>query len=195
MTEEIRGAVLPEETVIRLLEQQSRYGLDQETMLIYISSINLMSILTLMSRRYGGGSGLSVPAPGLPVLPPLAPGTAPGSGLSLENMVGLLMKMLGNQGGGNASGGQGLNPAMLLSLFNALGGQNMDLGGLMNLLAGLMGASKPAAGPGQAAPPKPSAPGGSEGGIGAKPAVEENAVKRDVPKIMKWDQLDDRRKA
>lgn len=203
--------IIPEDTVIRLLEQQSRHGIDQETMLIYMNSINLMNILNLMGKKFGGSMSLSLPAP---VLPPLAQGQAPAGGPTLESMIGLLMNMLGNQGGGGSSGGQGINPAMLMSLLSALGGQNLDLPGLMSKFAAMMGTpQKPGAGhvtgnvpqtvpaPGgtsatttqQARPPAQApapVPGQSEHNV---PVVEP--VKRETPKVIKWDSLDDRNKA
>ena len=72
MAQELKGSSAAEETVIRLLEQQSKYGVDQEAMLIYLNSVNLMNILTLIARRYTGSSGLAAPVP-----PPLAQGAAP----------------------------------------------------------------------------------------------------------------------
>lgn len=189
MTEESKTVAVVEDPVARLLDLQARYGMDQETMLIYMSSLNLMSILNLISRRCGGGANLSAVVP-----------AAPGGALSLENLAGMLMKMLGNQGAG-APGGPALNPAMLMSLLSALGGQNMDLGGLINTLAGMMNsgarpASKPAAaGAHEPAPAAAGAPGGGAAGKAAeKAAGEGTAVKREVPKIMKWDQLDERKK-
>jgi hypothetical protein len=81
MAEDIKGESLPEDPVIRLLEQTSRYGLDQETMLIYISSVNLMSILGLIGRRYGGKSNLSLPLPAaMPAFSPVSSGQAPPAG-------------------------------------------------------------------------------------------------------------------
>ena len=121
MTEEIRSAHLPEDSVIRLLEQQARHGMDQESMLIYMCSLNLMSILNLLNKRQGGTSGLNLPVPAaVPALPPLAnPGQAAGGGPSLESMISLLGNMLGSQAGGGApGGGQGLNPALLMSLLS-----------------------------------------------------------------------------
>lgn len=205
MTEEIRSAHLPEDSVIRLLEQQARHGMDQESMLIYMCSLNLMSILNLLNKRQGGTSGLNLPVPAaVPALPPLAnPGQAAGGGPSLESMISLLGNMLGSQAGGGApGGGQGLNPALLMSLLSALGGQNLDLAGLMSKLAGMMGTgAKPAAGPDLGKPPA-AAPGQNQPGItpnkvesqGEKAAAEERAARREVPKIMKWD-LEDRKKA
>lgn len=203
MTEEIKTAATADEPVARLLELQSRYGMDQETMLLYLSSVNLMSILNLLSRRQGGGVNLSMAVPpAAPVLPPLAPGAAPGGAPSLENLAGMLMKMLGSQGGGGSPGG-GINPAMLTSLLSAFG-QNVDLGAMMNMLAGLMGpGSKPAPKPVSGSAPQAASTTetGSSGGkageanVAGKPAGESTAVKREVPKIMKWDQLDERKKA
>lgn len=202
MAEEIRGGGLPEDPVVRLLEQAARYGLDQETTLIYISSVNLMSIIGLIERRYGGKSNFSLPVPtALPALSPAASGAAPGAGPTAD-LVGMLMKMLGGQGGGTTPSGQGINPAALLNLLSVLG-QNVDLGSLMTMLAGMMGTgAKPAPGPGGGRAVQPAtsgagqAPAGAkDGASGQKTAVEEKPVKREIPKIMKWDQLDDRKKA
>lgn len=203
MTEEIKGAAVPEDSVIRILEQQSRHGIDQETMLIYMSSVNLMSILNLISRRHGGNPNLSLPAPAAaPALPLLAPGVAPGSGPSLDNLMGMLMKMLGGQGGGNSPGGQGINPA-LMNLLGTLA-QNVDPVSLMSMLGGLMGSgAKPAPGPASgnvlqtasSSEKSPANPGVKECGVNAKTTGEEKAAIREVPKIMKWDHLDDRKKA
>lgn len=197
MTEEIKGVGLPEESVIRLLEQQIRHGVDQETMLIYLSSVNLMSILNLINRRQGGNSNLSLPAP---AAAPALPSLAPGSGPSLDNLMGMLMKMLGGQGGGNSPGGQGINP-MLMNLLGTLA-QNVDPASLMSMLGALMGSgAKPVPGPKAGNTPQTTLstekanPGGQECGISAKTTGEEKTAIREVPKIMKWDHLDDRKKA
>ncbi|NPV74075.1 MAG: hypothetical protein HPY89_09895 [Pelotomaculum sp.] len=204
MAEEIKPGGAQDDPVSRILALQARYGMDQETMLIYISSVNLMSILNLIGRRYGGDVNLSVNAPAAaPALPPLTAGSAAGSGPALENLAGMLMKMLGSQGGG-LPGTQGINPALLMNLLGALGGQNMDLGKLAGMLAGLMGAGvKPAPKPEQDGALPASSGGaadlGQEAGGGGvnnlKACADEKAVRRETPKIMKWDQLDDRKKA
>lgn len=211
MTEEIKGDSMPGEQVIKLLEQSSKYGLDQETMLIYINSVNLMNILSLLGRRYGVKSNFSLPVPAaLPALPALvqgtapaavAPGTAQTGSPALENMMGMLMKALGSQGVGNTSAGQGINTSTLLNLLSVLG-QNVDLGSLMSLMAGLLGsgskaAAKPEAGSMVQPPPVPTGapvPVATES-AGPKTPVEDKAVKRETPKIMKWDQLEERKKA
>ncbi len=183
-----------DEPVARLLELQSKYGMDQETMLIYMSFVNLMSILNLMGRRYGGSlnSPLHLPVP-----------LTPGDGPSLDNLATMLKKMLGGQSGSSMPGEQGINPAMLMSLLNAIGGQNMDLGGLVNMLAGLIGtgvkqAPKPALGdvtPAVSTSEAVSfAKGTSEVGSMEKNAGGETAARREVPKIMKWDYPDERKK-
>jgi hypothetical protein len=210
LTEEIKGDSMPGEQVVKLLEQSSKYGLDQETMLIYINSVNLMNILSLLGRRYGVKSNFSLPAPAaLPALPALvqgtapaavAPGTAQAGSPALENMMGMLMKALGSQGGGNTSAGQGINTSTLLNLLSVLG-QNVDLGSLISLMAGLLGsgsksAAKPEAGS-MAQSPVPTGatvPVATENSGQIMPA-EDKAVKRETPKIMKWDQLEERKKA
>lgn len=187
--------------MFRLLEHQSKYGMDQETMLLYMNSVNLMSILDLLGRRHGGSLNLTLPAPAaMPALPPLTAQTPSNSNPNLENLLGMAMKLLGNQGGANAAGGQGINPALLMSLLGAMGGQNMDLGGIVGKLAGLMGAPKQAPEPANVVQTAPSgeagpAPGAKESGLSVKNSGEEKPVKREIPKIMKWDQLEERKKA
>jgi hypothetical protein len=196
LAHELKGGGAAEETVIRLLELQSKYGVDQEAMLIYLNSVNLMNILSLIARRYAGSSSLAAP-----VLPPLAQGPAP-AGLSLENLLGTLMKLGGNQEGGTARGGQGLNPAALLALLGALS-QNVDFTSLFNMLGSLFspgGASGPGPSPSGEKQQK-DAPAGD-----VKPEVktvikdkEDNQVvksspKREVPKVVVWDQLESPKK-
>ncbi len=194
MAQELKGGGAAEETVIRLLEQQSKYGVDQEAMLIYLNSVNLMNILGLIARRYAGSSGLAAP-----VLPALAQGTAP-AGISLENLLGMLMKLCGNQEGGNARGGQGLNPAALLTLLGALS-QNVDFTGLFNMLGTLFsqgGASVP--GPGRTGETQQQGAPAGEIKPEVKAVVKEDnqgvksTPKREVPKVMVWDQLENVKK-
>jgi len=201
MAEDIKGESLPEDPVIRLLEQTSRYGLDQETMLIYISSVNLMSILGLIVRRYGGKSNLSLPLPAaMPAFSPVSSGQAPAGGPSMDNLMAMLMKMLGSQGSGNTPAAQGINPATLMNLLSVLG-QNVDLGSLMNMMAGMLGTGSKAApvpeagGAGQSQPGAGHPAAGVKGGAAAAKTGEEKQARREAPKIMKWDQLDDRKKA
>lgn len=196
MSEEAKGVPAPDETVTRLLDLQQRYGMDQDTMLIYISSVNLMSILNLISRRYGGAAAVSIPVPDVAATPPAL---VPGSGLALDNLVGMLAKMLGGKGGGSLTEGQGLNPAFLMNLLKTLGLQNMDMGSLMSLLSGLVGSgAKPGPKPGADGPVVVSGPDVAQPtGSGVKEGnfCEEKTGKRETPKIMKWDQLEDRKKA
>ncbi len=206
MTEETKGAGILEEPVVRLLEQQSRYGMDQETMLLYISSVNLMSILSLIGRRFGGGSTISLPVPGSAAMPALGQTGAQGNSPSLDSIISMLVKMLGSQGGG-APGGQGINPAVLMNLLGALGGQNLDLGSLTSMLAGLMGSGTKPAQPAQktesgAVKQSPASVGSAAAGsvkkvepAAAKSAGANDGQKRETPKIMKWDQLEERKKA
>lgn len=189
MTSVNSGIGVPEESVAKVLELQSRYGMDQETMLIYISSVNLMNILNLISRRYQGPN-VSLPVPAVnPALPPVTASPAQGSSPSLDNVLGALMKMVGS---GNTQGGQSINPATLMSLLGALGGQNLDLGNLMNMIGGLGGSgAKPVQ--------KPEANASPSAGAGSQSQdvkiAGEKAAKRDVPKIMKWDSIEDRKKS
>lgn len=187
MTEGVTSSGALEDVVVSLLEHQTKYGIDQDTMLIYLSSVNLMSILNLLNRRYSGSASF---APATLPLPPLVTGAPQAGGPQMENMLGALLKMLGSQSGGDASGGQGMNPASLLNVLATLG-QNVDLTKMMGMLSALMGpAGKPAA-----SQPDIAAAGGSElvsKGSGLKDIDkdgEDRGEKREVPKIMKWDQL------
>jgi len=229
LAEDTKGAAVLEEAVVRVLELQSKYGMDQETMLIYMCSVNLTSILSLIGKRYHGSTSGYIQTP---VTAPSAPAAAPvgvaGTGSpSMNDLAGMLTGLLSGQGGSGGQGfnpaalmnllgsltgkeGQGLNPAMLASLLGVLGGQNMDWGNLMNMLAGFMGAgAKPAARP-EPAKDKPaaskdapgtagtaSATGAAKGSVAAKneQAVEKQQPVREMPKIMKWDRLDDRKMA
>lgn len=192
MTEGLTGSGAFEDSVVRLLEYQTKYGIDQDTMLIYLSSVNLMNILGLINRRYGGNANL-IPA-SLP-LPPLVAGAPQTGSPPLENMLGTLLKMLGNQNDRDSSGGQGINPAALLNMLATLS-QNVDLGKMMGMLSGLMSPpGKPAASQQATAPASPNEL------VPARPVLKESekngevrGEKREVPKIMKWDQLDNAKK-
>lgn len=190
MTEDVTSYGALEDSVVRILDYQTKHGIDQDTMLIYLSSVNLMSILQLLNRRNSNNVGLA--AATLP-LPPLMAGAPQAGGAQMENMLGALLKMLSNQSSsGDSSGGQGINPATMLNLLATLG-QNVDLGKMMSMLSGLMGPpAKPAASQQQNFT---GASGGSESGS-AVPGLkeidkggEDRGEKREIPKIMKWDQL------
>lgn len=189
MTEGVTSNGALEDSVVRILEHQAKYGIDQDTMLIYLSSVNLMSILHLLNRRYNGSASF---APATLPLPPLVTGAPQAGGQQMENMMGALLKLLGGQSGGDSPGGQGINPATMLNLLATLG-QNVDLGKMMSMLSGLMG--PPAK---QTASQQQNTAGISGGGeldsagTGLKEidkGGEDRGEKREVPKIMKWDQL------
>lgn len=218
--ENTSGTAALEESVVRVLELQSKYGMDQETMLIYICSVNLTGILSLIGKRYHGSSSGYLPVPAVPTVTDAAPAGTTGAGQTQNDLAGLLNSLLSGQGGSGGQGfnpaalmnllgslsgkeGQGINPAILAGLLRALGGQNPDLGNLMQALTGLMGpGAKTAARPGatkeQSAGSKTASdtPGAAKGPSAAKnePVVEKQAA-REVPKIMKWDRLDDIKKA
>lgn len=211
-----------EESVAKVLELQSKYGMDQETMLIYMCSVNLTGILSLIGKRYHGSSSgyLQAPVAASPAVVEAAPVGTAATGTPPHDPAGMLNSLLGGQSGsggqgfnpavlmnllGNLGGkeGQGLTPAMLSGLLSALGGQNLDLSHLMHTLTGLMGTgAKTAAGPGStkeqfaATKAASGAAGAAKGPVtaGNEPVMEKQAG-REVPKIMKWDRLDDRKKA
>jgi len=210
---EAKGNTVLEEPVLRVLELQSRYGMDQETMLIYMCSVNLMSILNLIGRRYSGSSSgyMQVPAGEVGMVSVPAPTGNAGNTPSTNNLAGMLggqgfnpAALLNMLGGIAGKDGHGLNPALLNSLLGALGGQNVDLSSLMGMLTGLMGSgSKPAAKPDvtkdEPAPTSNVAKSGAgeskEAGTAKSDRGEEKQAAREMPKIMKWDRLDDRKRA
>jgi len=204
---EVKTVVVVDEPVARILDLQSRYGIDQETMIIYLNSLNLMNILNLVNRRYGTNPGQSLQMSGVPQLPALSQDAAAGSGMTWENMAGMLLKLLGNQGqDGSAQGGQGINPSVLLNMLSALYGQNLDLNHLMKMLPGLMGfgakpAPKTASQDIQQASRSPAAGGSSpepeakDSGTAGGSAGGQPAARHEVPKIMKWDRFDECKKA
>jgi len=118
-----------------------------------------------------------------------------------------LMKLFANQGqDGSTQGGQGINPSVLLNMLSALCGQNLDLNSLMKVLPALMGsgtkpAPKTAAQDARQAAQNPGAGGGSskgeakDSGPGGGGAGGQPAARHEVPKIMKWDRFDERKKA
>lgn len=189
---ENKELVLQEESVVRILELQSRYGMDQEAMLIYLNSVNLMTILDMVKRKYHGGAE-ALPLPQLASMAsPANPGSGSAGGLTLENLAGLASGLMGQ-------GGKGLNPATLLSLFNMLGGQNMDLSNIMGMLGNMLGPGKQVpVGQGQTAA-QPVADGDKakkDGQDGENSPPEGDRQRpRETPKIMKWDHLDDRKRA
>ncbi len=195
MGEEVKNDGLQGETVIRFLEQAERYGLDRETMLIYISSVNLMSILDLIGRRYGDKPDRSLPATApedlstpLPAPSGTAPvdlaalatalsGIAPGD-RSMENLTGILAKMPGGPAPGNPPATQGVNPA-LLNLVSVIG-QNLDLGNLIGRMAGMRaGKARPASSSGEAAiGQQPPGPGGGDVKQPVTPGTREGTAHR-----------------
>lgn len=188
MSEE-KEFVAPEESVVRVLELQSKYGMDQETMLIYLNSVNLMTILDMVKRKYHSGADtLPLPQPSGMAGAPGNSGSGGTGGLSMENLAGMLSGLMGQ------GGGKGLNPAALLSLYNMLGGPNMDLSSIMSMLGNMLGPGKQVKPPGQAQTGvQPVLDCGEQGG--EKSPEEGDRQKRDTPKIMKWDHLDDRKRA
>ncbi|MCG9968972.1 hypothetical protein L9W92_13100 [Pelotomaculum terephthalicicum JT] len=217
MAEDVKGTAVLEEAVARVLELQSKYGMDQETMLIYMCSVNLTSILNLIGKRYHGSSSgyIQSPVTAPTTVPAPAPVSATGGNPSPNDLAGMLTSLLGGQGGSGGQGfnpaalmnllgslsggqgGQGLNPAMLMSLLSALGGQNMDLGNLMNMLAGLMGTGSKNNTKTESSKGKPAASKDASNAAGAAKNDQggEKQTVREMPKIMKWDNLDQRKRA
>ncbi|MCL6638438.1 MAG: hypothetical protein K6T80_01990 [Firmicutes bacterium] len=179
------------EFILRILEAQTKYGIDQETMLIYLNSVNLMAILGLLQNKLRGGAGITLPGPFNETegASPSAGAAASGGGPSLENLAGMLSGLMGQ------GGGKGLNPAALASLYNlynALGGPNMDMNAMLKTLGSMLGkgdkTSPEARGKVSPAPAEPDPGKGKEGETAGQGT-------REVPKIMKWDRFDDRRRA
>jgi len=106
----------PEAVLFGLLDWQAKLGLDQVTLLIMLSLVNLTVLLGLVHRHLGGESW-AVPAAGGP---PPATGPLPGllSALGGGGMDGLL-KMAGGLL-------KDVDPAMLLALMGPLLGGMTD---------------------------------------------------------------------
>lgn len=205
MAEDSKESVVLAESVAKVLDLQAKHGMDQETMLIYMCSVNLTSILSLIGQRYpGSSSGYIQPSGGLTA--PIGSkkpegGTASTEPLGALNNMGeqganpnALLNLL-NSFGGAQGGGQGLNPALMTSLLGALGGgQNTDLGSLMNLMTGLMGAGanhkpRPAETPKEGpAAPQDKATNAAKGMVKNDRIGNKKAI-REVPKVMKWDSI------
>lgn len=187
--------VAQDEFMFRILELQSQYGIDQESMLIYLNSVNLMQILGLIQKKYRNGAAILPPVqfPGAEVPSGMPVGSGAGSGgLSLENMAAMLSTLMNQGGGAGQGGGKGMNPATLMSLYNMLGGQNLDWGAMMNMLSGMFGNKQKATAQEQAAPAVEKYKG--QDGEKSSPG-EDRPASREVPKVMKWDRFDGQRRA
>jgi len=190
MSEEQQFAA-QEQLMSHILELQSRHGIDQDTMLIFLNSVNLMQILTLIQNKYRSGAASLPPVqfPGAPVPSAKPAGSGAGDtgsgGISLENLAAMLSAMT-SQGGG-----KGLNPAALMGLYNMLGGPNMDIGAMMNMLGGMFGNKPKASAQDQAAPAAEKYKG--QDGEKSTPGGDRPAS-REAPKIMKWDRFDEQGK-
>lgn len=230
MTDDSKGAAILAEAVGNMLELQSRHGMDQETMLLYMCSVNLTSILGLIGHRHPGSSNGYIHPPLIAPSNVTAPGQSgsggaggsnSGGSASLNDLAGTLAGLLGNQG---SSGGNGFNPAALMSLLSSLGGvqgqeqdggqglngvapagrlnapgkQNVDLNNLMSLFSSLMslGAkNKPKPEPTQEKAYAPQATVKSADAAKNDREKEKQQIVREVPKVMKWDNLDKRKRA
>lgn len=229
MTDDSKGAAILAEAVGNMLELQSRHGMDQETMLIYMCSVNLTSILGLMGHHYPGSSNGYIQPPLIAPANVTAPGQSgsggaggsnSGGSASLNDLAGTLAGLLGNQGG---SGGHGLNPAALMGLLSSLGGfqgqeqdgqslngaasagrlnapgkQNVDLNNLMSLFSSLMSVgakNNPKPEPTQEKAYEPQTTVKTADAAKNDREKEKQQIVREVPKVMKWDNLDKRKRA
>lgn len=121
-----------EQTLFRLLEYRKEHDLDQDSMLIMLSLLNLMGLVNALNRGSPAAS----------------------SGGGMQALLGpLLAMMAAGMGGGTGGKGRQINPAALLGLLGGMqgGGQN-DLAGILGLLGPLLGmgaqGQKPANPPG-----------------------------------------------
>ena len=121
-----------ERTLAKLLDYSSEHNVDQDTLLIMLSLLNLMGLINAMNRG--------------------EPGAASG-GNNLQALLTPLLGLMAAGMGGGPPGQQGqFNPAALLSM---LGGGKGDLSGLLGLLGPLMGMGAPNQAPGQQKKPSP----------------------------------------
>lgn len=150
-----------EQTLLKLLEFQSRENISQQHVLLTMSLLNLMGILDYLQIGRGEVAG------------------TPKAGGGNDQMINMLLSMLTNPGGGQGAGagaplaGQPFNPALLLPLLiSGRGGGQPDQAMLMGLLSSLM-SNNPGPHPGAPArqelprrePPRPPvAPGGGRKG-------------------------------
>ncbi|AGK99727.1 hypothetical protein [Desulfoscipio gibsoniae] len=121
-----------EEILAKILDYQSKHKVDDDSILIMLSLLNLMGMVNVLNRREE-----SCAAP-----------TGTGTGLgNIEALLGPLMALMasGMGKGGSGSGQGSFNPAALLSLLSGGlgGGQSKgaapDLSALFGLLGPLLG--------------------------------------------------------
>lgn len=106
-----------EETLFRLLDYQAERGVDNDSLLIMLSLLNLMGLVNALNRNEAG--------------------TPSAGGINLQSLLPLLAIAAAGMGGG--PGGQ-FNPAALLGLLGGMqGGGQKDLAGMLSLLGPLMG--------------------------------------------------------
>lgn len=151
-----------EQTLLKVLEFQSRENISRQDVLLTMSLLNLMGILDYLQAGRGEVT------------------VTPKDGGGNDQMMNMLLSILANPGGGGQGvgtgaplAGQPFNPAMLLPLLvSGRGGGQPDQAMLMSLLSSLMSAkssSNPGPPPRQEPPrqksPRPSvSPGGGRKG-------------------------------
>ncbi len=121
-----------EKTLFKILDYQSEHNVDDDSILIMVSLLNLMGMVNLLNRE-GENSATGA-------------GLTPGLG-NIEALLGPLMALMAGMGkGGTAGEGQSsFNPVALLSLLNGVmgGGQGKgdapDFSALFSLLGPLLG--------------------------------------------------------
>ncbi|WP_347489653.1 hypothetical protein [Desulfoscipio sp. XC116] len=148
-----------EHTLVKILEYRSEHKVDDDSILIMLSLLNLMGMVNVLNRDEDSGSAASA-----------GPGGVPGN---MEALLGPLIALMaaGMGKGGGAGGGQGsFNPAALLSLLGGVQGKGgiPDLSALFSLLGPLMGMG----GAGQ--------PPGRTGGGNNESAAKSQPVQREI---------------
>lgn len=154
-----------EQALFRILDYRSEHNVDDDSILIMLSLLNLMGMVNVLNVQKGDG----------------AAGAGTGSGLgNMETLLGPLMALMASgMGKGPTAGGEqgAFNPAALLSLLgNGLGGGRSkggapDLSALLGLLGPLLGL----AGNG----PAPDRAGGAAGGPVDKPRPVQREINLD----------------
>lgn len=111
-----------EQTVVNILEIQSRHGVDQNNMLIMLSLINLMGIVNVMQKNTGEETSQVLLAKKDDTL----------VHNTNQNPNADLMQMVQQAASGN------INPAQLIGMLGQQGGQVPNAAALMGLLSQLM---------------------------------------------------------
>ncbi|MBE3585916.1 MAG: hypothetical protein IMW94_07115 [Thermoanaerobacter sp.] len=160
-----------EHILFSLLDYQSKQGATHDDTLLMLGLLNLLGIVSLMNKQVGGAVSREVMADPNP-------------------MLNTLLQMMGSMPAGPPPGQPPpeqnapplpLNPALLMALMNQQPGQGLDPAMLLSLLGSMMG--------GQGAPPRrpPAVPASMEAKKTVSPPVSPPAGGGEAKqKVVKW---------